>query len=198
MTNPSCINYRSLCTNVILVSRKRGNAFTDATSISWIPSVHPMSSLSWLIVSVFEFLLFILVARKAKYQFWCKRRSKEVLKARDIMKVIAKDSTNYFIMWVYTVKKVEVENLYLELCFYKSIFYKCYRNHDFLCFRSWYLSKRLHSGLCLLNPSSSCIFSPDYSLGRSRELPQHISDYSHSSDDHIGTQNVDQYTFGNV
>ena len=98
MTNPKCNGGISSCTDVMLVSRKRGNAFTDATSISWIPSAHPMSALSWLIVSVFEFLLFILVARKAKYQFWCKQRSKEFLKARDILEVMAKDSTNYFIM----------------------------------------------------------------------------------------------------
>ena len=75
-----------------------GDPFADAMNLIWIVQAHPMSALSWLIVSVFEFLLFILVARKAKYQFWCKRRSKEVLKARDIMKVMAKDSTNYFIM----------------------------------------------------------------------------------------------------
>ena len=98
MTNPKCNGGISSCTDVMLVSRKRGNAFTDATSISWIPSAHPMSALSWLIVSVFEFLLLILVARKAKYQFWCKQRSKEFLKARDILEVMAKDSTNYFIM----------------------------------------------------------------------------------------------------
>ena len=75
-----------------------GETFTDATSMSWIPEAHPMSPLGWLIVSVFELLLFILVARKAKYQFWYKRGPKEVPITRDIMEVMAKDSTNYFIM----------------------------------------------------------------------------------------------------
>ena len=99
MTNPKCVDAMYICKeeSSILLS-KRENPFTDATSMGWIPNVHPMSPLSWLIVSVFELLLFILVARKAKYQFWCKRRSKEVLKAHDIMEVMAKDSTNYFIM----------------------------------------------------------------------------------------------------
>ena len=102
MTNPKCNGGISSCTDVMLVSRKRGNAFTDATSISWIPSAHPMSALSWLIVSVFELLLFVLVARKANFHFWYKRKLKEVPITRDIMEVMAKDSTNYFIMWVYT------------------------------------------------------------------------------------------------
>ena len=76
---------------------KRGGPFADATNLFGIVQAHPMSALSWLIVSVFELLLFILVARKAKYQLWFKRRSKEVLKAHDIMEVMAKDSTDYFI-----------------------------------------------------------------------------------------------------
>ena len=37
------------------------------------------------------------------------------------MEVMAKDSTNYFIMWVYTVKRVKIDYLYLKFCFYKSI-----------------------------------------------------------------------------
>ena len=121
MTNPKCNGGISSCTDVMLVSRKRGNAFTDATSISWIPSAHPMSALSWLIVSVFELLLFILVVRKAKYQFWCKRRTKEDPKVQDIMEVMAKDSTNYFTMWVHAVKRSKIEYLCLESYFYKSI-----------------------------------------------------------------------------
>ena len=80
-----------------------------------------MAALGWLIVSVFELLLFILVARKAKYQFWCKRRTKEDPKAQDIMEVMAKDSTNYFTMWVHAVKKSKIEYLCLESYFYKSI-----------------------------------------------------------------------------
>ena len=80
-----------------------------------------MSPLGWLIISVFELLLFILVVRKAKYQFWCKRRTKEDPKAQDIMEVMAKDSTNYFIMCVYTFKRIKAEYLYLYLYFYKSI-----------------------------------------------------------------------------
>ena len=88
----------SSCTDAAITFIRREDVFTDATSMSWTPIVHPMSALSWLIVSVFELLLFILVARKAKYQFWCKQRSKEFLKARDILEVMAKDSTNYFIM----------------------------------------------------------------------------------------------------
>ena len=97
MTQSECISYMIYCTDT-LVFRKRENDFTDATSSDWITDAHPMSALSWLIISVFELLLFFLVARKAKYQFWCKRKSKEVLKAHDILEVMAKDSTNYFIM----------------------------------------------------------------------------------------------------
>ena len=107
MTQSECISYMFYCTDR-LVFRKRENDFTDATSSDWITDAHPMSALSWLIISVFELLLFFLVARKAKYQFWCKRRSKEVLKAHDIMEVMAKDSTNYFIMWVYTSKRIKI------------------------------------------------------------------------------------------
>ena len=88
----------SICTDTMLVSRKRGNTFIDATSSDWITGAHPMSALSWFIVTVFELLLFILVARKAKYQFWCKRSLKEASGTQDIMEVMAKDSTNYFIM----------------------------------------------------------------------------------------------------
>ena len=98
MTNPMCISYMKACSYTAITIVKRGDAFTDATSMGWINFVHPMSPLSWLIVSIFELLLFILVARKAKYQLWFKRRSKEFLRAHDIMEVMAKDSTNYFIM----------------------------------------------------------------------------------------------------
>ena len=82
-----------------------------------------MSPLGWLIISVFELLLFILVVRKAKYQFWCKRgsSSKEDPKVQDIMEVMAKDSTNYFTMWVHAVKRSKIEYLCLEFYFYKSI-----------------------------------------------------------------------------
>ena len=92
----------SSCTDAAITFIRREDVFTDATSMSWIPIVHPMSALSWLIVSVFELLLFVLVARKANFHFWYKRKLKEVPITRDIMEVMAKDSTNYFIMWVYT------------------------------------------------------------------------------------------------
>ena len=98
MTNPRCIEFMHICTDKSYIFRKREDYFTIATGSDWITIAHPISALSWLIVSVFEFLLSILVARKAKYQFWCKQRSKEFLKARDILEVMAKDSTNYFIM----------------------------------------------------------------------------------------------------
>ena len=111
----------SSCTDAAITFIRREDVFTDATSMSWIPIVHPMSALSWLIVSVFELLLFILVARKAKYRFWCKRRSKEVPSAHDILEVMAKDSTNYFTMWVHAVKRSKIEYLCLEFYFYKSI-----------------------------------------------------------------------------
>ena len=51
----------SSCTDAAITFIRREDVFTDATSMSWIPIVHPMSALSWLIVSVFELLLFILV-----------------------------------------------------------------------------------------------------------------------------------------
>ena len=37
------------------------------------------------------------------------------------MEVMAKDSTDYFIMWVHTIKRIKSELLYLEFYFYKSI-----------------------------------------------------------------------------
>ena len=111
------------CRNLAISFITRRDTFTDATSMSWIPEAHPMSPLGWLIVSVFELLLFILVVRKAKYQFWCKRgsSSKEDPKVQDIMEVMAKDSTNYFTMWVHAVKRSKIEYLCLEFYFYKSI-----------------------------------------------------------------------------
>ena len=98
MIDPRCVQDMLVCKDRLISVRKRNDPFTDATSSDWITMAHPMSALSWLIVSVFELLLFILVARKAKYQFWYKRRSKEVPSAQDIMEVMAKDSTNYFTM----------------------------------------------------------------------------------------------------
>ncbi|PAV15510.1 hypothetical protein PNOK_0927400 [Pyrrhoderma noxium] len=98
VTDPECIISMKYCRNLAISFITRRDTFTDATSMSWIPEAHPMSPLGWLIVSVFELLLFILVVRKAKYQFWCKRgsSSKEDPKVQDIMEVMAKDSTNYF------------------------------------------------------------------------------------------------------
>ena len=87
-----------ICKDGSYILRKRGDFFTEATSSDWITIAHPMSALSWLIVSVFELLLFVLVARKANFHFWYKRKLKEVPITRDIMEVMAKDSTNYFIM----------------------------------------------------------------------------------------------------
>ena len=112
-----------ICKDGSYILRKRGDFFTEATSSDWITIAHPMSALSWLIVSVFELLLFILVVRKARYQFWCKRgsSSKEDPKVQDIMEVMAKDSTNYFTMWVHAVKRSKIEYLCLEFYFYKSI-----------------------------------------------------------------------------
>ena len=98
VTNPLCVDFVYICKDQSTIIQKRDDPFTDATSSDWITMAHPMSALSWWIVTIFELLLFILVARKAKYHFWCKRRSKEVLKAHDIMEVMAKDSTDYFIM----------------------------------------------------------------------------------------------------
>ena len=98
MTNPRCVDFMYICKDGSYILRKRGDFFTEATSSDWITIAHPMSALSWLIVSVFEFLLFILVARKANFHFWYKRKLKEVPITRDIMEVMAKDSTNYFIM----------------------------------------------------------------------------------------------------
>ena len=108
MTNPRCIEFMYICTDKSYIFRKREDYFTIATGSDWITIAHPMSALSWLIVSVFELLLFILVVRKAKYQFWYKRGPKEVPITRDIMEVMAKDSTNYFIMWVYTSKRIKI------------------------------------------------------------------------------------------
>ena len=101
MTAPECVGYIYYYSGLVIYtpsSQKRESRFTYETISEWIIHAHPMAALGWLIVSVFELLLFILVARKAKYGFWCKRRSKEVPSAHDIMEVMAKDSTNYFIM----------------------------------------------------------------------------------------------------
>ena len=193
MTNPQCITSMSYCSYMAISFDGIGDAFTRPTRMGWIIFVHPMSPLSWLIVSVFEFLLFILVVRKAKYHFWCKRRSKEFLKARDIMKVMAKDSTNYFIMWVYTSQRIKIEYLCLLFYFCKPILYKCYRNRSFLCCRSSYLGLPIFRGgyLCTLNQFPICICSTDYPSDLPIQAPERISDYGYSSNDHISTTNAD-------
>ena len=60
----------------------------------------PMAALVWVVFSVIELVLFILVFRKAKYN--CFQRGKSYFKAgnktQDIMTVIARDSTSYFAM----------------------------------------------------------------------------------------------------
>ncbi|PAV15368.1 hypothetical protein PNOK_0913100 [Pyrrhoderma noxium] len=77
VTNSGCIVYISFCTDAAITFVKRDDAYFDMT-----------------------------IARKAKYQFWCKRGSEEVLKAHDIMEVMAKDSTNYFII-LFSVSAIE-------------------------------------------------------------------------------------------
>ena len=60
----------------------------------------PMAALVWVVFSVIELVLFILVFRKAEYGcFWrVKNHTKLLNKTHDIMVIVARDSTSYFTM----------------------------------------------------------------------------------------------------
>ena len=72
----------------------------DASSTLALPS---MAALVWVVFSVVESILFILVFRKAEYScFWrVKNHTKLLNKTHDIMVIVARDSTSYFAMWVF-------------------------------------------------------------------------------------------------
>ena len=75
---------------------KRSPSFTDATKMPLYMEGRSMAALAWLITSVIELILFILVIRKADYRVWWRRNPKVTSKTHDIMSVIARDSTMYF------------------------------------------------------------------------------------------------------
>ena len=76
--------------------RKRESGFTQATNSYWPQGGTPMSCVSWLVTTIIELILFIMVAWKANYQFCSFSRSKPVSKTPDIMSIIARDSMIYF------------------------------------------------------------------------------------------------------
>ena len=75
---------------------KRGPSFTDATNMPLYMEGRSMAALAWLITSIIELILFILIIKKADYRVWWRRNPKVTSKTHDIMSVMARDSTSYF------------------------------------------------------------------------------------------------------
>ena len=85
------------------------NPFAYAMSYYWLNFYNKAPSLGWIVVSMSELILFTLVLKKADYNIWCRRRSNLNLKHHtlDVMTVLARDSTTYFIVWAYTSFSVD-------------------------------------------------------------------------------------------
>lgn len=80
------------------------NPFAYAMSYYWLNFYNKAPSLGWIVVSMSELILFTLVLKKADYNIWCRRRSNLNLKHHtlDVMTILARDSTIYFVVWAYT------------------------------------------------------------------------------------------------
>ncbi|PAV17907.1 hypothetical protein PNOK_0639300 [Pyrrhoderma noxium] len=78
------------------ISLKRDNGFTQVTSKYWPSSTNMMSPITWLVTTIEELILFILVVRKANYRIWYPFRARSILKTPDIISNMARDSTVYF------------------------------------------------------------------------------------------------------
>ena len=78
--------------------------FTDVAAYYWSYLTYPIASVSWLVMSMVELLLFVLVLKKASYSYNMsfKRREKPTLDEcnPDIMTIIARDSIAYFAVCV--------------------------------------------------------------------------------------------------
>lgn len=70
----------------------------DIRTASRILTMSPMAASIWVVFTIIELTLFILVFRKARYTCFqrVKNRSKSLDKVQDIMAIIARDSTSYF------------------------------------------------------------------------------------------------------
>ena len=84
------------------ISLKRENGVTQVTSKYWPSSTNMMSPITWLVTTIEELILFILVVRKANYRIWYPFRARSILKTPDIISNMARDSTVYFATCVYT------------------------------------------------------------------------------------------------
>lgn len=96
------------CTQVAQ-NQKRMNSFTYATSLDWMSFFFPMPSLGWIVTSIFELVLFVFVLKKTDYNPLYKRRSNFDVKhhSPDVITILARDSTTYFIVWAYTSFSVD-------------------------------------------------------------------------------------------
>ena len=102
----ACENSKFACSTSLSVDPVYGRYnmtdidILDASSTLALPSI---AALVWVVFSVVESILFILVFRKAEYGcFWrVKNHTKLLNKTHDIMVIVARDSTSYFTMWVF-------------------------------------------------------------------------------------------------
>ena len=95
--NPFALQFFSLFQSFVVI-----HIDVDGYNLALSPAFTtlPMAALVWVVFSVIELVLFILVFRKAKYNCFQRGRSyfKAGNKTQDIMTVIARDSTSYFAM----------------------------------------------------------------------------------------------------
>ena len=91
------------CTQVAQ-NQKRMNSFTYVTSLDWMSFFFPMPSLGWIVTSIFELVLFVFVLKKTGYNPLYKRRSNFDVKHHtpDVITILARDSTIYFVVWAHT------------------------------------------------------------------------------------------------
>ena len=87
------------CTQVAQ-NQKRMNSFTYVTSLDWMSFFFPMPSLGWIVTSIFELILFVLVLKKAGFNLLCRRKSNFDAKRHtpDVITILARDSTIYFVV----------------------------------------------------------------------------------------------------
>ena len=80
--------------------QKRMYSFAYATSLNWTILFSLMPSLGWVVTSISELILFVLVLKKAGYNFLCRRKSNLDAKHHipDVMTILARDSTIYFVV----------------------------------------------------------------------------------------------------
>ena len=106
LSNTACKNNKLACfPRLIPIPKLELTTSTnnDIRTASRILTMSPMAALVWVVFTIIELTLFILVFRKAEYGcFWrVKNHTKLLNKTHDIMVIVARDSTSYFTMWVF-------------------------------------------------------------------------------------------------